>query len=112
MRSPGFAPRISRSRSRVTNGCGASTKKRCPYGQAEGFLRHQRAAPTTAAPAPSSNPFSFTSRPAEADAVLARGAAHEHDLGEVEGDVAVLGGEVVPALSLLDGLAKVRDLLR
>ena len=28
------------------NGCGASTQKRCEYGHADGFLRHQSAAPS------------------------------------------------------------------
>ena len=33
---------------RVMNGCGGSTQKRWEYGHADGFLRHQRAAPTVA----------------------------------------------------------------
>ena len=38
---------LRRRRARVMKGCGASTQKRCPYGQADGWVRHQIAAPAT-----------------------------------------------------------------
>ena len=55
-RSPRCGSRISRRRSRVMNGCGASTQKRCEYGHADGCFRHQSAAPSTAPPARSGEP--------------------------------------------------------
>ena len=106
MRSPGSGPRASRSRSRVMSGCGASTQKRCPYGQAEGFLRHQHATATTASAREGNQ--AADQAPEKPIVCDAAGAAHEHDLAQVERDRPVGGLELVPAPRLAGQLVRRR----
>ena len=96
-RSPGAGRSTSRSRSRVISGCGASTQKRWPYGQAEGFLRHHSAAPRAAAGARQARAPARRTSAREADRVRVVVDADEDDGREVERHRALLGLQVVPA---------------
>src|SRR4051812_47672854 len=91
------------------NGWGASTQKRCPYGQADGFFRHQRDAasvPTAARPRVARSLPTPLLETREADPVLARVQLQEDDRVEVHRGGPVRGLDLGPAPAALDVFAE------